>query len=303
MKNILRYIPVALLPCFFFLFSSILISCEKEVEVEMPAYDPVIVVNSFFETDSVARVEVLFSRSITDTTTIRTLKTAEVNLYENDVFSGRMLLDTTDRYSLAGFKPVAGRNYKLKVTVNGFKDVEAQTTIPSPTPVNSFTVIKGAGTDFNNQPLARLSINFNDPAEKNFYYVRMNYSRIDTFYIDSVNYTVYPGTYDLYLDPGSSDNNGENYINGAFMTTDELFNGKNYTLNLNFPQFAIDDSSASVNFFFSTISEEYYKYFRTLYLQQATSFNPFAEPVRVYSNINNGLGIFGSVTTQKYKIQ
>ncbi len=278
-------------------------SCEKEVEVEMPEYQPVLVVNSFLEADSIPHVEVLFSRSITDTTTIKRLQTSDVELYENNTFLGKMLFDTLQTYSLPGFRPLSGKEYKVIVKQTGFEEVTATTYCPVATEVNSYSITKGAGTNFNNEPLARLNLNFNDPGEKSYYFVRMNYTRMDTFYIDSVNYTVYPNTMDIYIDGSSSENNGENFINGGFLANDELYNGRNHSFNLYFNQYVLEDTTADLHVYFSTVSREYYDYFRTLNLQQVTSFNPFSEPARVYSNIENGLGIFGSVTTRKYKIQ
>lgn len=49
-----------------------------------------------------------------------------------------------------------------------------------------------------------------------------------------------------------------------------------------------------------TTTEEYYRYHYTRDLQASVEKNPFAQPVQVYNNIGNGLGIFaGYSQTQK----
>ena len=44
------------------------------------------------------------------------------------------------------------------------------------------------------------------------------------------------------------------------------------------------------------VTEEYFKYIKSLSAYQNSSDNPFAEPVNVYTNIANGYGIFSANT-------
>ena len=45
-----------------------------------------------------------------------------------------------------------------------------------------------------------------------------------------------------------------------------------------------------------------YKYFTTKAQNTTSRTNPFSEPVNVYSNINNGTGIFAGCNSYKIKI-
>jgi len=47
----------------------------------------------------------------------------------------------------------------------------------------------------------------------------------------------------------------------------------------------------------SSVSEDYYKYNVTLAKYEQTQGDPFAQPVQVYSNIENGFGIFGGYSS------
>lgn len=49
-----------------------------------------------------------------------------------------------------------------------------------------------------------------------------------------------------------------------------------------------------------TLSEDGYNYLRTACLQELTSGDPFAQPVNVYNNIQNGFGIFAGYSTSVY---
>ena len=48
-----------------------------------------------------------------------------------------------------------------------------------------------------------------------------------------------------------------------------------------------------------TVSENYYKHYTSLALQKESKDRPFAEPVSVFSNIENGLGIFAGYSTYR----
>ena len=83
---------------------------------------------------------------------------------------------------------------------------------------------------------------------------------------------------------------------------DLLFNGQNKNLELEIPNEEywnfIDGSTEwsykrlSLTLYLHNISKSYYYYRTSLELYQNASGNPFAQPVQVYSNIDNGFGIF-----------
>ena len=53
----------------------------------------------------------------------------------------------------------------------------------------------------------------------------------------------------------------------------------------------------------SDISEDLYKYYESLRKVEAASGNPFAEPASLYSNIQGGLGIIGSMNSKTKKLK
>lgn len=61
----------------------------------------------------------------------------------------------------------------------------------------------------------------------------------------------------------------------------------------------------SINFVIISAEENYYKFLKSKGLQTAQLNDPFAEPAILYSNINNGLGIFTglSVRTKTLKLK
>lgn len=86
--------------------------------------------------------------------------------------------------------------------------------------------------------------------------------------------------------------------------SDDLFNGKTYPLQFstNFTKIiedvqygSVSDIKHEVYINLQSISKDYYQYLMTRAASSTT--NNFSEPVKVYNNINGGIGILGSYTT------
>ena len=50
------------------------------------------------------------------------------------------------------------------------------------------------------------------------------------------------------------------------------------------------------------ISEAYYEYLKTARLHDESRENPFAEPLNVYGNVENGYGIFAGYSSQTFEL-
>lgn len=50
------------------------------------------------------------------------------------------------------------------------------------------------------------------------------------------------------------------------------------------------------------VSETYYKHLRSALLHEHTQENPFAEPVNIYSNVENGYGVFAGYSSQTFEL-
>jgi len=92
------------------------------------------------------------------------------------------------------------------------------------------------------------------------------------------------------------------YTNEGILFSDEFFDGREYQLKVISERPFFYESpfettlSASITYQLESISEEVFFYRKTLVAQQNSGFDPFAQPVQVYGNINGGFGIFGGIT-------
>jgi hypothetical protein len=94
--------------------------------------------------------------------------------------------------------------------------------------------------------------------------------------------------------------------------TDEIFNGKSYDLKFNLKDdityYFQDMNTDRLDFYvitieLQTLTQDVYYYLKSLNLSHANSGGLFMEPVQVYNNIKNGLGIFGGCSSSLYYIK
>ena len=112
---------------------------------------------------------------------------------------------------------------------------------------------------------------------------------------------------------GNLFNSGNNnYSYDTF--SDDLINGKEYELKFSDisiieskdyknPEITFKREIRSIYFIYlQHISSDYYMYAKSSSKARNTDNNPFMEPVQIHTNIQNGIGIFGSYTSSPVKV-
>lgn len=226
------------------------------------------------------------------------------------------------------YKPKSGDAIRLVVKVPGFEDVIAETKVqPSVTITNSDYLEKidtlqnrqdyylsgmNGQTDtiwtgqYYQEIKYSFKIEFDDPANE------ANYYRIIAF--DSNQYSNYINSDDPVFgntsEQGLFDMVNQNY-KSTF--TDELFNGQKKALRFYIitnryyssepnPDKSVIKRDLSFTVDLQQISKETGLYIASRQILTNNTGNPFSEPTQLYTNIQNGLGIFGSITPMKNKI-
>ncbi|PLX15832.1 MAG: hypothetical protein C0597_08440 [Marinilabiliales bacterium] len=222
------------------------------------------------------------------------------------------------------FIPKPGREYEIEITnlnsanpdFKDFKGLKSKTYIPERISTTS-EIIENTDTTFYKY---RLDITFDDPADKkNYYFLTVSFIQsldsisIDTLDMDEVwnkedpfgelsfgwqnisyrlqdanNYTPRDQDQQMY---GPMPLNGE-------LINDEKFNGqtKTYSLNLWSSEVYPDDFHKYFVIELMHVSEEYYKYYSAISKQLSSQNDVFSEPAQLYSNVENGIGIFAGAT-------
>lgn len=320
---------------FLAIFSLSLISCEKEIDFNGKITDPLLVVNCLVEADSTIWMDISTSNFFLDNKNhFDTIKNADVKLYINNVFkekinyiSGFIILkeqgNTLYRNIKSGYhsvyRPISGDSIKITVKADGFDEVSAYSCVVKDAAVLNIesslesqeqygydlTISKPNGEIItigrNYSGYSHVKIKVDDPADETNYY-RLAVSN------------EYGSTWFEKDDPvfgNSSDQNLFDFVSSGneAIFSDELFNGQKKEVNFSiwknttviFDEYKelYGDYYSNVNSIYyvdlQQISKETYLYLKSRDQAVYNNNNPFSEPVQIYTNINGGIGVLGTI--------
>jgi len=315
----------------FLFFVLLFSSCEKVIEFNGEVTDPMVVVNSIVTPDLVVSAQVSLSRFfLSDSTTYSFVNNATVSLMVNGKQKENLKFSSKGTY-VGTYKPLIGDSLRLNVQVPNENTVSCGTSIKSQSnvlPIDTSRVYTGEKTPLTDIILPssdhqggidtigmrygrtlKFILKFNDnPILQNYYrlvvqtrtYTTSGYNSDYSFSFDDIVSGNAPK--DAVGPPNSLVTNKFNIF------TDDTFNGGQYSL-----AFSIQDDRAvyfpghykaipkkEVYINLQSISKSYYLYLHTRASIKINSF--FAEPVQVFSNVDGGIGIMGSYTSNTVKI-
>ena len=291
----------------FLVFTLIIAACTTVVDFDIPQNKPKVVVNALFSPDSVWRIQISRSNSILDNrlgSFFDPVGDAVVTILDQNnqfVESITGFSDKYFRYSYKGkTKPLPGQSYTIQVDVKDEPNIKALNKVPTLAPITSVEI--DSSRFISDREPIEMDITFKDPGgEKNYYTVKVIG---DSYYIPNKDTVwVTREIYVVLVDPSLN----EEFKESDRFINDNLFNGKNYNLHLKLfsqpywgPQSPV---TVHARVILVSISEEYYKYFTTKNLQDYTNGDPFAQPVQVFSNVENGLGIFAGYSSSVVELK
>lgn len=294
-------------------FILILSSCRKKLDISIPKGKEHIVINGIVTNDSLIKINISKSQDILNNDTITSLNNATVKLYNGETFIENLTNYGYGNY-ISTISSEIGKQYNISVSSGELKPVKAKMKLITPTQIVSIdTTIEVENNDFGEgfspkQYNMHFKIKINDDANSKNYYM-LSISSTNAIY----DYEQYPpviiGYYDINQDFDTNDiifNGADSWFGideiygRAF--TDELINGKEYTINVNshlyfdYYEEGIDAENYQIKVKLLSISEDIYKYIISYNLNQETEYDPFAQPVQIYTNIEDGLGLFSGYT-------
>ena len=299
-----------LLPLFLILSALTLSNCTKEIEFDAQDIAPRIVVNSLFTNDSIWSAHISRSVGVLETTSYTTIDNASVNIFDDNTNLVTTLTHQGDGLytSPTGVSPQPNQSYTLEASASGYESVNATNSIPSAVPIYQLDTVTSTNND--GETILEATITFQDPPNVSNYYMLevfvtgMYYDEweqdsieireplqisCDDINVETVNRFNFGGFENTYL-----------YL----MLKDQNFDGENYSLTfsvINYAELKEMDLFGEIRLV--NTSEEYFNYLKSFNMYQRTINNPFATPVQVYSNVNNGMGIFAGGTLTSWTVQ
>lgn len=259
----------------FLIIVSLLSSCEKEVTIDFNE-EPKLCLNCILNTDSIVSARLTVSRGIETNFDFESIDNATILLYKNNELLGELTAENNGNYSL-NTKPLSNNEYQIKVLHPDFPELSASSKVPEkPSVIYRYESLP----EYKHRVNAFFDIH--DPKDTvNFYWLApfdTNAPFIDNFNRSLDTDSKYGYVYDYYM-----------------RISDDGYDGKTLSLNT----VAIKGSDR----YFWAADPYYDKYLKsTLKVQLNKEGNlPFQEPMQIYSNIENGYGIFGSCATTTIK--
>ncbi|MDE2734018.1 MAG: DUF4249 domain-containing protein [Gemmatimonadota bacterium] len=291
MKSVLRGLP--------FLFA--LSACEQVIKPDLPEHTPRLVLQAFFTPDSTWAAFVGRSTGILEAMPEREMSVADA---EVDLLTGGQVIDRLEffqRERVYMWEKGAlqtGESYSLRVAAPGFATIEATDAIPTPVPTAVVSYLTHTSDRSESRIKGDMSIKLeiqDPPGETNYYQIRMF-----TFFRSEL----YEGSFTTQDPSIIADNAADEPFNESFYTApffkDTLFDGQTHQIELSGNYNAPEHSRFYVQVLYT--SETYYEYLRSSRLHDSAQDNPFAEPISVYSNVENGYGIFAGYSSQTFEL-
>jgi hypothetical protein len=267
-------------------------ACETIIDIDLPEHERVLVVNAHFTPGE--DWEVFVSRTVDMNFRGGTqwFTGAVVGVWSGDEKMGTLFHDEMGVYRGSIPRPEAGRAYSVRVRGAGLKEAIGTSTAPAAVPFE-ITHREIPGTGWHNPGQLEITIRFDDPpGERNFYRLAVDVRhrvRGDE-QMGPTTFTLRDETIlDLFYD--SPFEGGPRRMSEAFFR-DVRFDGKSQEIVILVDRYhAFEDSEVDFRVRLATLNEPFYRYRQSVELQRQTEDNPFAEPVQIYSNVKNGVGV------------
>ncbi|MFA9390083.1 MAG: DUF4249 domain-containing protein [Prolixibacteraceae bacterium] len=283
-------------------------SCQRELVVDIDFNEELLVLNGVLVTDS-APVDITITKmkSLNDTADFDFVDNKIVCLYANNELLGTMQYADSGHYQM-DVAPRGGVTYKIEVKQESGKMVWAETTVPEKVPVlfemdTIITPTQGGYNDFD--PIFQFTINDN-PGTTDYYWFAIQVlrtSRTEEWYAPIFMYTTSPFIDDFSSAYDMAEEPPYNVEYGYFARfPDTQFNGENCLIDF----FNKYDSGYFRVFGFS-FDESYDRYFKLAlkysdYRSMIEDLPLYYQPSFIYSNVQNGTGIVGSMAVFSQKL-
>jgi len=304
------------------------ISCEKEIPFKSDELEPKIVLYANIHPDSIISCDIGQSYPVIKSNDRTSqIRNAEVKLFVDgelsEILTYREPLPNPYDYGnsqsylskyISTQFPEAGKEYSIEVELDGMKKVRGSTLLPQIVPLIRIDTQRVIISEYDySYPSLKTKLVFKDPPEtENFYRIAIRQasgyypgdrflpydpeipvliSRYNVNWLDSDDPLLFPRE-----EEGLFDNfEGNEYL----IFNDEKISGKEYELKFNLSFDGLIPDPDYYEFFhyeiqLQSISKELYYFLRSSASQRYNDGDLFIEPVIIFSNITNGLGVFGS---------
>ncbi len=271
---------------FFFLLLGTLWSCEKEIPYKGDDSDSLLVVNQIIEKDSTFSVGIERSRFFLESYMSNTfLDDAVVTIKNTTTGASETQSAGNNGQYIFAMTAQEGHSYEITASHSSYPTATGSTVIPTSVPLISVDTL--SYDDENMQKTMQAKLKWNDPVGKNYYIIAIKSNTLfpEAMFLNSSDVSVANGGVNL---------DGSPTYDYFFAVNDESFEGTQKEFTLEFDHYFYG-TSVKYQYQLYNCTEDAYKYFVSVNLNQNAGSGPFVEPVKVHTNIEGGYGIFGGI--------
>ena len=277
--------------------------CTKIISIPYPDYEKKVILTGILNPDSIISVQ-LFNTlpAVSNDSIFPPITNAKVLCYENNKLLGEMKYAQNGYYRLLKNKPQPLKKYRIEAMVNDLV-VSAEDSVPSSMNYNAVITAPIPNSRNNNPEVIFDKASTTTPVYTwlfvglyNSFYRRLQATSMasDSPFLDTFN--------------ANSDSNGKKAFSGeATRIKPEFMTALQFTFAPYNQLFR--DSTLYVQV--STVSKNYDVYLKSSINAYQNRFtdkngelnNPFFEPVKIYSNVKNGVGILGAIRVQRFALK
>lgn len=271
--------------------------CETIVDLDLPEAEPRLVIESAFGPDTIFSIKISCSSGLNNQEDIKAVINATIEISENGLLIEQQPWHRWNGIYQSSFRPSEKNNYIIKVSAPGYKTVTAADAVPAEIKIDSVHT-QFVSEDYFEKKY-RVKIFFRDlPGEKNYYHLvvlgEFHYgTQIDYYNLpfETSDPSIKSGNYD--------DDFYDTDFLGDAVFNDQLFDGQSRELTI----IVSDHEPRDIQTVrLSSVSKNLYEYLRTIRSQSNDDDFSLTEPVQIYSNVENGFGIFGGYSLDIYPV-
>ena len=291
---------------------AVLVSCEQFLEVELPGQEPMMVLNSLLEPTDTLKIFLTKSKGVLESSDFNQefdlVEGANVYLKNQDgqvfplgyIKRGRPW-EIEAFYYLSGYNFIEGNTYEIVAEKEGFPSISSVQEFPKSVNIKSIDMVNlGPIDNIGGHDLFEVTIKFDDPLGRNFYEVSGKIFG-SGYRVSEGDSTLFFYSSDLYPKPVNPIYQKDYLMRNVILFNDALLKGQDSEII--FRTNLVRDIDLEVTINFSHVSESYYMFYNTADLQQYNRGDFLSQPVLVFNNISNGLGIFKSRNTDQRVIE
>ncbi|MCU4163031.1 DUF4249 domain-containing protein [Carboxylicivirga caseinilyticus] len=291
-------------------FLLLMLSCEKDILIELNDQPDKLVMYSFIYPDSALSLHFSKSQSILSVPSYKQVENARFRISINGVNQGTYILPSDTVWSnWKEFTFSKGDDIVIEAFEREGDTILVESYLPGEIPIEKMdtSTINYSYTDGIQMSYLKTKVSFSDPLAEEDYYqlyiIREGYGMINNepYYTrDVVDYDKDDPIF-LQKDQSGSLLQGLNF-QGLF--TDELVNGITYTINVNIPKdylfFDYYEDKIKISLYLYHHTYDYYSYFRSKVISAGyDGFYeglPIFDPNQIHNNIDGGLGLVSGMS-------